>query len=126
MAWVEKDHNDHRVSTPCYVQGRQPADQAAQSHIQPGFENLPDFLFITELSISATAFTTVQSVQGNRVPTLTLQHSCVLGHQSAAHSQGSQKEESYIHTAQLAENHPTIHTFPAFLIVIYKGTGEKY
>ena len=36
MAWVEKDHNDHRVSTPCYVQGRQPADQAAQSHIQPG------------------------------------------------------------------------------------------
>jgi len=40
MAWVEKDHNDHRVSTPCYVQGRQPADQAAQSHIQPGLECL--------------------------------------------------------------------------------------
>ena len=36
VAWVEKDHNDHLVSTPCYVQGRQPADQAAQSHIQPG------------------------------------------------------------------------------------------
>ena len=36
MAWVEKDHNDHPVSTPCYVQGHQPADQAAQSHIQPG------------------------------------------------------------------------------------------
>jgi len=36
MAWVEKDHNDHPVSTPCYVQGRQPPDQAAQSHIQPG------------------------------------------------------------------------------------------
>ena len=33
MAWVEKDHNDHRVSTPCYVQGHQPPDQAAQSHI---------------------------------------------------------------------------------------------
>ena len=31
MAWVEKDHNDHLVSTPCYVQGHQPADQAAQS-----------------------------------------------------------------------------------------------
>jgi len=31
MAWVEKDHNDHLVSTPCYVQGRQPPDQAAQS-----------------------------------------------------------------------------------------------
>ena len=40
MAWVEKDHNDHVVSTPCYVQGRQPADQAAQSHIQPGLESL--------------------------------------------------------------------------------------
>ena len=38
MAWVEKDHSDHQVSTPCYVQGRQPPDQAAQSHIQPGLE----------------------------------------------------------------------------------------
>ena len=36
MAWVEKDHSDHLVSTPCCVQGHQPADQAAQSHIQPG------------------------------------------------------------------------------------------
>ena len=25
---------------PCYVQGRQPLDQAAQSHIQPGLECL--------------------------------------------------------------------------------------
>ena len=40
MAWVEKDHNDHQVSTPCYVQGCQPPDQAAQSHIQPGLECL--------------------------------------------------------------------------------------
>jgi len=40
MAWVEKDHNDHLVSTPCCVQGRQPAAQAAQSHIQPGPECL--------------------------------------------------------------------------------------
>jgi len=40
MAWVEKDHSAHPVSTPCYVQGRQPADQAAQSHIQPGLECL--------------------------------------------------------------------------------------
>jgi len=40
MAWVEKDHNDHLVSTPCYVQGRQPPGQAAQSHIQPGLECL--------------------------------------------------------------------------------------
>jgi len=40
MARVEKDHKDHRVSTPCYVQGHQPPDQAAQSHIQPGPECL--------------------------------------------------------------------------------------
>jgi len=40
MAWVEKDHSDHRVSTPCYVQGHQPADQAAQRHIPPGLECL--------------------------------------------------------------------------------------
>ena len=40
MAWVETDHSDHRVSTPCYVQGRQLLDQAAQSHIQPGLECL--------------------------------------------------------------------------------------
>jgi len=38
MAWVEKDHNDHPVSTPCCVQGHQPPDQSAQSHIQPGLE----------------------------------------------------------------------------------------
>jgi len=29
MAWVAKDHSAHPVPTPCYVQGRQPADQAA-------------------------------------------------------------------------------------------------
>jgi len=40
MAWVEKDHHYHQVSTPCHVQGCQPADQAAQSHIQPGLECL--------------------------------------------------------------------------------------
>jgi len=40
MAWVEKDHSDHLVSTPCYVQGCQPLDQAAQSHIQPGLKHL--------------------------------------------------------------------------------------
>jgi len=28
------------LQPPCYVQGRQPADQAAQSHIQPGLECL--------------------------------------------------------------------------------------
>jgi len=40
MAWVAKDHNAHPVPTPCCVQGHQPADQAAQSHIQPGLECL--------------------------------------------------------------------------------------
>ena len=40
MAWVEKDHSDHLISTPCHVQGRQPPDRAAQSHIQPGLECL--------------------------------------------------------------------------------------
>jgi len=40
MAWVEKDRNAHPGPTPCYVQGHQPAAQAAQSHIQPGLECL--------------------------------------------------------------------------------------
>ena len=40
MAWVGKDHSAHPVPTPCYVQGRQPAAQAAQSRIQPGLECL--------------------------------------------------------------------------------------
>jgi len=40
MGWVEKNYIDHLISTPCYVQHRQPADQAAQSHIQPGLECL--------------------------------------------------------------------------------------
>jgi len=39
MAWVEKDHNDHPVSTPCYVQGCQALGQAAQSYIQPGLSS---------------------------------------------------------------------------------------
>ena len=33
MAWVEKDHNDHLISTPLPWQGYQPLDQATQSHI---------------------------------------------------------------------------------------------
>ena len=43
MAWVEKDHNNHLVSIPCYVQGHQPPAQAAQSHIQPGLECLQEW-----------------------------------------------------------------------------------
>jgi len=38
--WVEKDRSDHLIPTPCCVQGRQPAAQATQSHIQPGLECL--------------------------------------------------------------------------------------
>ena len=38
MAWVEKDHSDHLVSTPLLCAGL--PDQAAQSHIQPGVECL--------------------------------------------------------------------------------------
>jgi len=40
MACLKNDHNDHLVPTPCYVQGCQPPDLAAQSHIQPGLECL--------------------------------------------------------------------------------------
>jgi len=40
MAWVERDHYAHPVPAPCYVQGCQPPDKAAQSHIQPGLECL--------------------------------------------------------------------------------------
>jgi len=40
MAWVEKDHNDHLVSTPPLCAGSLTTNQAAQSHIQPGLECL--------------------------------------------------------------------------------------
>jgi len=40
IAWSEKDLKHHLVSNPCHGQGRQPLDQAAQSHIQPGLECL--------------------------------------------------------------------------------------
>ena len=40
MAWVEKAHSAHPVPSPCYMQGCQPANQTAQSHIQPGLECL--------------------------------------------------------------------------------------
>jgi len=39
MAWVGRDHKDHRVPTPCHRQGHQPSDlvldQNAQDPIQP-------------------------------------------------------------------------------------------
>ena len=63
MAWVEKDHNDHLVSTPCYVQGRQPADQAAQSHIQPGLECLQGW--------------GIHNLLGQPEPVLPVSHLCV-------------------------------------------------
>jgi len=42
MAWVEKDLSAHPVSTPCCVQGHQPAAQAAQSHIVHVLSLLPN------------------------------------------------------------------------------------
>jgi len=59
MAWVEKDHNDHAVPTPCYVQGRQPADQAAQSHIQPGLECLQGWGTHSLLGLPVQCITTL-------------------------------------------------------------------
>ena len=41
---------------PCYVQGRQPADQAAQSHIQPGLEETTQHLLSLQLFIQAFSF----------------------------------------------------------------------
>ena len=49
MAWIEKDHNDHVVSTPCYGQGRQPPDQAAQNHIQLALNASRDGAFTASL-----------------------------------------------------------------------------
>jgi len=50
MAWVEKDHSDHTVSTPCDVQGHQPPDQATQSHIQLGlFVHMYSFFAVIAL-----------------------------------------------------------------------------
>ena len=37
-----------KFQPPCYVQGRQPPDQAAQSHIQPGFECLQGWGILTQ------------------------------------------------------------------------------
>ena len=65
MAWVEKGHSDHPVPTPCYVQGRQPADQAAQSHIQPGLECLQGW--------------GIHSLLGQPVQCLTTQKTAFLG-----------------------------------------------
>jgi len=59
MARVEKDHSAHPVPTPCYVQGRQPADQAAQSHIQPGLECLQGWGFHSLLGQPVQCVTTL-------------------------------------------------------------------
>jgi len=44
---------------PCYVQGRQPLNQAAQSHIQPGLECLQGpqtYEYLLSVTISAGSF----------------------------------------------------------------------
>ena len=38
--WLKRTTVIIQFQPPCYVQGRQPLDQAAQSHIQPGLECL--------------------------------------------------------------------------------------
>ena len=43
MAWIEKVHNDHQVSTPLLCAGSPTTDQAAQSHLQPGLECLQEW-----------------------------------------------------------------------------------
>lgn len=40
MVWVGRDLKAHPVSTLCHGQGHLPPDQAAQGHIQLGFEHL--------------------------------------------------------------------------------------
>ena len=37
---------------PCYVQGHQPADQAAQSHIQPGLDGAGSLLLLCTVNAS--------------------------------------------------------------------------
>ena len=64
MAWVEKDHNP--VPTPCYVQGRQPPDQAAQCHIQPGYSQRP-------LCSQSRALSTIVVPKEQRCPLFTCQ-----------------------------------------------------
>ena len=59
MAWVEKDHNDHLLPTPCYVQGLQPAAQAAQSHTQPGLECLHEWSIHSLLGQPVQCITTL-------------------------------------------------------------------
>jgi len=57
MAWVEKAHGAHLVPIPCYVQGRQPLDQAAEIHIQPGLEKAQASLFTCRLfGVSVSLF----------------------------------------------------------------------
>jgi len=78
MAWVAKDHSDHPVPTPCYVQGRQPAAQAAQSHIQPGLKCLRDgastaslsnpFQCVTTTALSLGSVVSLQAVRGRSSP----------------------------------------------------------
>jgi len=85
MAWDEKDYNDHLVSTPCYVQGRQPPDQAAQSHIQPGLECLQGW---GTHSLVGQRRTHIQSLPLSAAE----RHHCASGDASRLHIVGSSLE----------------------------------
>jgi len=78
--WVEKDHNAHPVPTPCYVQGRQPAAHAAQSHIQPGLECLQGWGIHSLLGQPVQCVTTLWGksfllISNLNLPCLSLNHS---------------------------------------------------
>ena len=71
MAWLEKDHNGH---------GRQPPDQAAQSHIQPGLECLQGWGIHSLLGQPVQCVTTLwvknfRLISNLNLPCLSLNHS---------------------------------------------------
>ena len=66
MSWVEKDRNDHLISTPCYVQGHQPPDQAAQSHTASTTSLGNLFQCVTTLCVCQRDSTTVKNLHMNQ------------------------------------------------------------
>ena len=65
---------------PCYVQGHQPADQAAQSHIQPGLECLQGWGIHSLLGQPVQCITTLWGknfllISNLNLPCLSLNHS---------------------------------------------------
>jgi len=82
MAWVEKDPSVHPVPTPCYVQGHQPAAQAADSHIQPGLECLQGWGIHSLLGQPVQCVTMFLSDLSQAVPAGPPGLCCVLQHKA--------------------------------------------